>query len=80
MSEKVLSCKCGDCADWEVVELIGDLDAENAEHVDSTDATDIEPDNVTKHYLKCKTCGVLYPIHISIPEHDHLEWVTVDVA
>jgi hypothetical protein len=71
---KVLT-HASDCPQWEVVEskkaltLSDDADLETA-----TQADDVEPSKVY-HYLRCVTTGKFYPIHIEVPEHDHLTWV-----
>jgi len=80
MSIKVLT-HASDCPQWEVIEsdvklpvsVEGDLET-------ATEDSDVEPDGKTYHYLRCVTTGKHYPIHIVVPEHDHLDWVPEVVA
>lgn len=60
---QVLSCKCGDCLHWEVVQHR----AEGERHAA------VQP----TQFLKCKTCGELYNVSIEVDPHENLEWVPV---
>ena len=71
---KVLS-HASDCPQWEVVESKVQLTLSNGSDLETaTLEGDVEPTGVY-HYLRCVTTGKFYPIHIVVPEHDHLTWV-----
>jgi len=60
MTTKLLKCKCGDCAHWEVVQT-----TEKWEGVTS----------IPKTHLKCVTCGVEYAATITVDPHEKLHYV-----
>lgn len=74
MAIKVLTHKT-DCPQWEVIESDVKLSvSEEGDLETATDDSDVEPSGVF-HYVRCLTTGKHYPIHIVVPEHDHLDWV-----
>lgn len=76
MAIKSLTHK-SDCPQWEVIESDVKLPVSVEGNLETaTEDDDVEPNGVTFHYLRCVTTGKHYPIHITVPEHDHLNWVS----